>query len=78
MNDKIILKNKVIERVNHIEDCKRIKKVLFDAGYDLTLEEVEELWHNVSDEVCACWLCADDDENIKFWLGLKEDVEGEE
>ena len=77
MNEKIILKNKVIKKVNHIEDCKRIKKVLFDEGYDLTLNEVEELWYEVSDKACACWLNADNEECIKYWLGLIEGVENE-
>lgn len=72
MKEKIILKNKVIKKVNHIEDCKRIKKVLFDEGYDLTLNEVEELWYEVSEEASACWLEADNEEDIRYWLGLTE------
>lgn len=75
MNEKIILKNKVIEKVNHIEDCERIKKVLFDEGYDLTLNEVEEFWYEISDKACACWLSADNEESIKYWLGLMDEVE---
>lgn len=74
LNERIVLKNKIINKVEHIEDCKVIKKILFDAGYDLTLEEVEELWRDVSNEACAGWLCADNEDTVKFWLGLTEKV----
>lgn len=73
--EQIVLKNKVIERVNNIEDCKRIKKVLFDEGYDLTLNEVEELWYEISDSASSCWLSASNEVDIKNWLGLSDDNE---
>ena len=73
--EQIVLKNKVIEKVSHVEDCKRIKKVLLDEGYDLTLNEVEELWYEISDNASSSWLSANNEEDIKYWLGLSDNNE---
>ena len=72
---KISLKNRNVYKVEYIEDCKIIKKVLFDYGFELTLNEVEELWYEVSEEASACWLDVSDEEDVIYWLGLGEDDE---
>ena len=47
------------------EDCKRIKKVFADKGYDITVDQAENLWSKYSDSMCAGWLfLPKDDEEI--------------
>ena len=54
--DNIIVNNKLIEKVRYVEDCKMLKSILFDKGFDLTLQECEKLWYDVSEAASASWL----------------------
>lgn len=55
--------------VSKIEDCKRIKNVLLDHGYDLRLNECEDFWENLSAYFSARWLnLPEDDESL--WVLL--------
>lgn len=45
--------------VRYPEDCKRIRQVLRDRGFNLTFKECEELWEYYSDSYAAGWLILD-------------------
>jgi hypothetical protein len=40
----------------YLSDCKLIKSILFEAGYDISLNDIYEIWDAVSERSCAGWL----------------------
>lgn len=42
--------------VHRVEDCKRIKRIMLDNGFDFTLDQCEEFWECLSDYFSASWL----------------------
>lgn len=64
--DNIIVNNKLIGRVRYVEDCKMLKTILFDKGFDLTLQECEKLWDDVSEQASASWLNVSEDTVNEF------------
>lgn len=64
--DNIIVNNKLIGRVRYVEDCKMLKAILFDKGFDLTLQECEKLWDAVSEAASASWLNVSEDTVNEF------------
>ena len=71
-NGMIFLKNRIVNKVKYPEDCKIIQKVLFDEGYQLTLNECEDLWYDVSYDASASWLGVSESV-VRYWLDLDED-----
>lgn len=52
----------------HLEiSCKIIRKVLFEKGYDATLDECYYLWEMVSRDSHANWLKVPDDDDELIW-----------
>lgn len=64
--DNIIVNNKLIGRVRYVEDCKMLKSILFDKGFDLTLQECEKLWEDISEAASASWLNVSEDTVNEF------------
>lgn len=48
-----IVARKVLRYPN---DCKRIKEVMFDSGFELSLEDCDKIWSHYSESLCAGWL----------------------
>ena len=73
--DNIIVNNKLIEKVRYVEDCKMLKAILFDKGFDLTLQECEKLWYDVSEAASASWLNVSEDNLNEFLFNTYWDEE---
>lgn len=56
----------ILDRPEYIGDTKRIKQILLDRGYDVSLSDCEKLWEKYSDSMCAGWMTLDgeSDESI--------------
>jgi hypothetical protein len=76
LNNKTDKKNdiKAIYKLEHPEDMADIVKIINELGYDVSLQEAEEIWGWFSGSVEAGWLSTNYyDENTKN--GLKEIIE---
>lgn len=43
-------------KIEYPEDCRRIKVILLNKGYDASLAECEILWEMYSDSMAAGWM----------------------
>ena len=71
---ELVVGNKIYKRVSEIEDCKLLKKILFEKGFDLTLQECEDLWYRVSEGVSASWLNVSERNVNEYLFNDEEEV----
>ena len=58
-------KSELKEPPRYLDDCKRIQKLLFGRGYEISLHECEDMWESYSERSCAGWLfLPENDEEI--------------
>lgn len=46
-------------------DCLKIKNIALKMGYDISLRDAQDLWESHSEDLCAGWLCVNNEEEIK-------------
>lgn len=55
---QIRIKNKIYDNSNdHFEDLQKLQKLMFELGFWVcNLNDLEDMWYEISDKVCASWL----------------------
>lgn len=54
-----------MNRINYVNDCKRIQELAISYGYEISLKEAEDLWEEYSGSQCASWLIPYDPKEVK-------------
>jgi hypothetical protein len=50
--------------MSSLYDCRKIQKILIDKyNYELSLTEIESIWQEYSDMMCASWIMLPDSED---------------
>lgn len=70
----LVVGNKIYKQVSEIDDCKLLKQLLFERGFDLSLQECEELWETVSEQVSASWLNVSERNVNEYLFNDEEEV----
>lgn len=56
-------------------DCQIIRKVLFEKGYDATLNDCYHLWAQASADLAASWLNVPDNDDELIWLKVRSKID---
>ena len=58
----------------HLDDVKRIQRVLLAHGYESDLESAADIWDEYSDSMAAGWMFLPPDD-LELWWRISEIVE---
>ena len=59
-----------MERIEHVQDCRRIQKVLEEHHWVASLRECEQIWEHHSTIMAAGWLFLPEDDD-ELWAELQ-------
>lgn len=55
---RIRIKNKIFTNdFDNYEDLLKLQKLMFELGFCIyDLQDIQDMWDEISDNYCACWL----------------------
>jgi hypothetical protein len=64
---RIRIKDDESREGDYPEDCRRIRRVLREHGFEVTMREAARLWTAYSETMAAGWMDLPDYDDVVYW-----------